>query len=75
MKKMKFLLLFICAISFVAHLILYPQLPDIIPTNWGFDGTINGYSPKSTSIFLALLPVLMVLLFDLIHRIDPRGSN
>lgn len=76
MKKTKILLLILCVLSFFAHLLLvYPKLPDIIPTSWGFDGTVNGYSGKGTSIFLALLPALMLLLLDVIPKIDPRSHN
>lgn len=75
MKKLKLTLLILCAVSFVGHLFLYPHLPDMIPSNWSFDGTINSYSEKSLSIFLALLPALLLLLMDFIPRIDPRGRN
>ena len=31
-------------VSLLAHACLLPGMPDIVPTHWGFDGTINGYS-------------------------------
>ena len=43
-------------VSLLAHACLLPGMPDIVPTHWGFDGTVNGYSNKYVTLFLAALP-------------------
>ena len=74
-KKQTVILLILCVLAFLGHMLLYPSLPEIVPTHWGFDGEVNGYSEKSTTIFLALLPLLLTILFQVIPKIDPRGKN
>lgn len=75
MKKQTLILLILCVLAFLGHMLLYPSLPEIVPTHWGLDGEVNGYSEKSTTIFLALLPLLLTILFQVIPKIDPRGKN
>lgn len=76
MKKTKLFSLILCIASFAAHMIfVYPVLPDTIPTSWGFDGTVTGYSGKGTSIFLALLPAILLVFLDIVPKIDPRRQN
>jgi len=55
--------------------ILYPHLPDIVPTNFGFDGTVNTYGPKSTLWMLGGMCPLLALLFQFLPFIDPRKRN
>ena len=54
---------------------VYGKLPDTVPTNFGFDGTVNAYGPKSTMWLLAGLGPLMALMFQYIPKIDPRWQN
>jgi len=75
MKKKNLILLILCMISFIGHLWLFPKMPDTVPTHWGLNGEVNGYSNKLTTIFLALLPLLMLLLFRFVPRIDPRKKS
>lgn len=74
-KKMYIGLFILCIINFAAHLFFYPALPDIIPTHWGFDGQANGWGPKSTILFLCLLPLILLLIMTVIPKIDPRAQN
>jgi len=55
-------------------LFLYPQLPDQIPTNWGIDGTVT-YGGKGTIWALVFLSLALLLMFDLLPKIDPRKKN
>lgn len=54
--------------------IVYPMLPDEIPTNWGFDGTV-AYSDKWNLIVIALMPPVLALLFIALPKLDPRRKN
>ena len=65
-------------ISIIPAVILmsvYGKLPDIVPTNFGFDGTVNAYGPKSTMWMLAGIGPMMALLLQFIPRIDPKWQN
>ncbi|MCI8599498.1 MAG: DUF1648 domain-containing protein [Lachnospiraceae bacterium] len=75
MKKQTLFLLILCILSFVGHLFIFPMMPDVVPSHWDLNGEINGYSNKLSTIFIALLPLFMLLLFHFIPRIDPRGEN
>lgn len=75
MKKQTVFLLILCVLAFLGHMLVYPSFPEMVPTHWSFDGEVNGYSTKSTTIFLALLPLILTILFPIIPKIDPRGKN
>lgn len=44
-KRLYLILGLVCLLNLAAHLYFYPQMPDIIPTHWGADGTVDGYGP------------------------------
>ena len=77
MKKNKlfWILTVVCVLNFAAHLYFYPSLPDIVPTHWGASGQVNGWGPKSTVLILAALPFAMLILFEVIRKIDPKHQN
>ena len=77
MKKNKlfWILTVVCVLNFAAHLYFYPSLPDIVPTHWGANGQVNGWGPKSTVLILAALPFAMLILFEVIRKIDPKHQN
>lgn len=53
--------------------ILYPRLPDQIPTHWNIRGEIDGYGNKTWAAFL--LPVIMTFLWLLFRFIRFRGTS
>lgn len=75
MKKQTIFLFILCALSFIGHLFVLSLLPDQIPIHWNVYGEADNWAGKSASLFLALLPALMLILFLVIPRIDPRGKN
>ena len=64
-----------CVLNFAAHLYFYPSLPDIVPTHWGANGQVNGWGPKSTILILAALPFVMLVMLEVIRKIDPKHQN
>ena len=62
-------------VSLLAHACLLPGMPDIVPTHWGFDGTVNGYSNKYVTLFLAALPCILFFFMKLLPYIDPRKKS
>lgn len=75
MKKQTVFLLTLCILSFVGHLALLPRMPDEIPIHWNFRGEVDNWAGKYTSLITALLPLIMLGLFHIIPRLDPRGKN
>ncbi|EFB76312.1 SdpI family protein [Subdoligranulum variabile] len=74
-KKLYLLLAAVCVLNFAAHLYFYPSLPDIVPTHWGFDGQANGWGPKSSTLFICIIPLALLILLAVIPKIDPRAQN
>lgn len=63
----------LCLLSLAAHLVLYPQLPDLVPLNWGADGSVDTWGERWTALALDALPLLCLALFYIAPKIDPRG--
>ncbi len=55
--------------------IIFPAMPEIIPTHWGITGEIDAWSPKYWVFLFAGLPLLMSLLSIFIPKIDPKKEN
>jgi uncharacterized membrane protein len=54
----------------------YPQLPATVATHFDIDGTPNGWSSRLTAVLLVpALALLLVGVFAVIPRIDPRRAN
>jgi uncharacterized membrane protein len=63
-------------ISFLLAIVLYPVMPDPMPSHWNAAGEINDYMSKFWGLFLMPLITLgMILLFIAIPRIDPLKAN
>jgi len=63
-------------LAFLVALILYPQMPDPMPSHWNASGEVDGYMPKFWGLFL--LPLIAAGIFGLflaIPRIDPLRAN
>ncbi len=54
--------------------VMYPSLPDPMPTHWNAAGEVDDYlsKPGGVATFMAI-PVFMFILFKLIPVISPRG--
>jgi len=68
--------LLIIALSFVAGIYFYPQLPAVVASHWDTQGNVNGTMGKfwGTFLFPVLLAVLFVV-FLIIPRLDPKHEN
>jgi uncharacterized membrane protein len=76
MKPFYIVLFLLILSSFLTVAILYPSLPDQIPSHWNAAGEVDGYLPKFWGLFL--FPFILsglVLLFLVIPRIDPLRAN
>ena len=75
-KFLIFLTTLICLLPMVAGILLWDRLPEQIPSHWGVDGQIDGWSSKGFAVFFfpALLAGLHLLCIFASH-LDPKGNN
>jgi uncharacterized membrane protein len=72
----KWIPLLIIAAAVVASAIVYPKLPETIPTHWNMDGQPDGWSNRAFGAWITPVILLgMWALFRLLPAIDPRGAN
>ena len=74
-KKVIWALLAFCAASFIGQLIIYPRLPEQVPVHWNANNEIDGWAGKGSALLMGLLPLLMLLLFIAVPKIDPKKEN
>jgi uncharacterized membrane protein len=71
---MRYVSLAMVLVAVALSFILYPALPELMPTHWNLHGDVNGWSEKMFGAFLMPLVMLGVLaLFAVLPRISPRG--
>jgi uncharacterized membrane protein len=71
---MRYVSLAMIVVAVALSFILYPALPELMPTHWNLQGQVNGWSEKMLGAFLMPLVMLAVLaLFAVLPRISPRG--
>jgi uncharacterized membrane protein len=72
----KWIPLLIIAAAVVASAVVYPRLPETIPTHWNMDGQPDGWSGRAFGALITPVILLgMWALFRLLPAIDPRGAN
>lgn len=72
----KWIPLLIIAAALVASAVVYPDLPERIPTHWNFAGEVDGWSPRAWGAWL--MPVVIAFIWALMRwlpAIDPRRKN
>lgn len=63
---------FLITIAFFVY--LYPKLPAIIPTHFGFSGKADGWGPKSTEFIILGIDVALYALLTIISRFPYIGN-
>jgi len=55
---------------------VYPMLPEQLPTHWGINGEVDGYSPRLVGVAIApLIGLVLVVLKEVLPRIDPHRAR
>jgi uncharacterized membrane protein len=66
----------IVAVAVVTSVVAFSQLPDRVPTHWGLNGQVDGWSARLWGAAVIPLVLLFIaLLMRWLPRIDPRGAN
>ena len=64
------------AVTAIVSAVVYPRLPETVPTHWNLHGQVNGWQPRGRAAFF--MPVLMLVLWGVLRglpAIDPRRAN
>jgi uncharacterized membrane protein len=72
----KWMPLLIIAAALVASAVVYPSLPERIPTHWNLAGEVDGWSPRSWGAWM--MPAVIAFVWALtrwLPAIDPRRRN
>lgn len=73
-KKLRMITYALAAVGLLITALVYRWLPDLIPTQWGYNGEVT-YSPRRNIWICSGLLPLMAILFDFMPKIDPRRGN
>jgi uncharacterized membrane protein len=74
MKK-SLILSIISILSLIGTVIVYFFLPGSIPLHWGVDGKIDGWGDRANIFWMGALPLVMILIFRFLPRIDPLRES
>lgn len=70
---MKYALALVVA-AFVITAVVYPQLPDKVPTHWNIRGEVDGYMPRLQGAFgLPLIMLVVAGIMAVLPHISPKG--
>lgn len=72
LSKSQLILWLIALITGLTSIIIYPRLPEQIPSHWNAMGQIDGYSGKGMIFFFAFLPLILAILLEVFPKIDPK---
>lgn len=53
---------------------LWGQLPEIVPVHWNVKGKADGFGPKISLLFVALLPLFVFGVLRVAQKIDPKQN-
>jgi uncharacterized membrane protein len=68
--------LLILAVMFIAGLLLYPRLPDLVPAHWNIRGEVDNYFNRFWGAFaLPLMTGGIYLLLLFVPYLDPKREN
>jgi len=74
--KKEVLLIVLILATLAVGLYFYPQLPDQVPTHWGVDGQVNGWSSKTFAVFFFPgLILFLYILLSVLPAMDPLKVN
>ena len=73
-RKLRILTYVLALAGILLAAVLYPSLPEQIPTHWDMDGNVT-YGGRYTIFITAGMGLLFAVMFDVLPKIDPRRQN
>ena len=74
-KKAILLMWLLALLPSLELLLAWSKLPEQVPMQWGFDGVVGSYGPKSQLWVIAGMGLLIPLLLQVLPKIDPKKEN
>ncbi|NCA98353.1 MAG: SdpI family protein [Clostridia bacterium] len=69
-------LLLVILAPLVAAIVIYPAMPDIVPTHWNAQGEVDGTSSRGFgTFFLPLMNIGLYVLLLFSPKLDPKREN
>ena len=68
-------MLVVCVLNIFGLMAVYPALPETVPTHWGANGEVNGWSTKQSNLIFAVLPLVFLIFMEVVRRVDPKHQN
>lgn len=66
----------VIALMWLAGYLLFPYLPEMIPTHWNVLGQVDATAPKSLGVWmLPAITLAMAILFKFTPRLDPKKEK
>lgn len=62
-------------LPFLLVALCWSRLPETVPTHWGLDGQVNGWSPRWALWGLCAIAPALSLGMQLLPRLDPKREN
>ncbi len=62
-------------IPIIAYVLLYSSLPEQIPIHFNVYGEVDNYGSKNEVFMLSALPLVLVILFYILPKVDPKKEN
>ena len=66
----------VIAIMVIFSIVVFPNLPEIMPIHWGIQGQADRFAPKAVAV--VIMPVVAVLIWwviEIIPRVDPKREE
>lgn len=73
-RRLRILTYLLALAGILLAAVLYPSLPEQIPTHWNADGTVT-FGSRNTIFITVGMGLLFAVLFDILPKIDPRRKN
>ena len=74
-KTSKRILWIISSLSFIGICFTYPYLQEQIPIHWDVNWEVDNWADKKYIFLVGLMPIAMILMFEILPKIDPRREN
>ena len=75
-KKTLIITTLLLLLPMIAGILLWDQLPEKLPSHWGINGEVDGWSSKPFAVFgLSSIMIVMQWLCAFVSTIDPRYKN
>ncbi|NLM20376.1 MAG: SdpI family protein [Peptococcaceae bacterium] len=75
-RPVLFISIFLCILNLIVGAVVYPQLPEKVPTHWNFAGEVDGWgSPFQGAFLIPLIMIGALALLYFLPKIDPKREN